>query len=206
MKSRQKDHKEMYGVYLRVSILSSLLICIALFSFVPYSEPTPYELKKEIVTMVEEINAEIDKYKEPPPEERPRVAIEAPDEIAEQDAEQTIGSTELVENIIRTIPTGPEIEIVAYYKLEKKPKLTNNPVPKYPEIVRRAGIEGKVFVKMLVDTSGLVMETQILKSSGNQMLDQAAVAAAMKSRFSPAWQRDQKVRVWVARKFEFKLQ
>jgi protein TonB len=58
---------------------------------------------------------------------------------------------------------------------------------------------------MLVDIDGSVREVKILKSSGNQMLDQSALAAARKSRFTPARQRDKFVRVWVSRPFKFLL-
>jgi protein TonB len=200
-----KDHKLSYGVYLRAGMVSSLVIFILLFLFIPYAEPEPFKLKKEIVTMVEEISAQIEKYEEPPPLERPKVAVEAESEIAEQEAVETIAATEFQEDIIRTIPTGPEIEIVPFYKVEVKPQIVSSPPPKYPELARKAGIEGKVVVKMLVDIDGSIMDVKILKSSGNTMLDQSAVQAAYKAKFTPAKQRDKLVRVWVSRPIDFKL-
>lgn len=199
-----RDHKTTYGVSLRVGMLSSVIITTLMFLLVPYAEVEPYKLRKEIVTMVEEIAAEMSKYEEPPPVERPKVAVAASEEIMEE-AVETIATTEFQEDIIRTTPTGPEIEIVPYYKVEVKPQPVYNPVPEYPELARRAGIEGKVVVKMLVDVDGSIMEVQIVKSSGNPMLDQAAVAAARKSKFTPAKQRDKFVRVWVSRPIDFKL-
>ena len=200
----RRDHKMMYGVYIRVGIFSSLVIFIVLFAFVPYSEPEPYKLRKEIVTMVEEITAQIDKYEEPPPVERPKVAVEAESEVAEE-AVETIATTEFQEDLIRTIPTGPEIEIVPYYKVEVKPKPVHIPTPKYPELARKAGIEGNTVVKALVNIDGTVMDVKILKSSGNQMLDQAALVAAKQSKFTPAKQRDKFVRVWVSIPIKFRL-
>ncbi|MGB3478827.1 MAG: energy transducer TonB [bacterium] len=199
-----RDLKMMYGVYLRVGMFSSLIIVILVFLFVPYTEPKPYKLKAEVVTMVEKITAEIEKYEEPPPKERPKVAVEAESEAVEE-AVETIATTEFQEDLIRTIPTGPEIEIVPYYKVEVKPKPIFNPKPKYPELAKKAGIEGTTVIKMLVDIDGSVREVKILKSSGNQMLDQAALVAAKKSKFTPAKQRDKFVRVWVSRPFKFLL-
>lgn len=199
-----KDHKIMYGVYLRVGIFSSIVIFILLFSFVPYTPPEPYKLKKEIVTMVEEISAQMDKYEEPPPVERPKVAVEAESEVAEE-AVETIAATEFQEDLIRTMPTGPDIEIVPYYKVEVKPEPINIPTPKYPELARKAGIEGNTVVKALVDIDGSIIEVKILKSSGNQMLDQAALVAAKKSKFTPAKQRDKFVRVYVSIPIKFRL-
>jgi len=199
-----RDLKMMYGVYLRVGMFSSLIIVILVFLFVPYAEPEPYKLKAEVITMVEQITAEIEKYEEPPPKERPKVAVEAESEVIEE-AVETIATTEFQEDLIRTIPTGPEIEIVPYYKVEVKPKPIYNPIPKYPELAKQAGIEGTTVIKMLVDIDGTVSEVKILKSSGNQMLDQAALVAAKQSKFTPAKQRDKFVRVWVSRPFRFLL-
>ncbi|MCK4251580.1 energy transducer TonB [candidate division WOR-3 bacterium] len=199
-----RDHKLMYGVYLRVGMFSSLVIFVMLFLFVPYAEPRPYELKKEIITMVEEISAMMEKFEEPPPVERPKVAIEAESEIAEE-AVETIAITEFQEDIIRTMPTGPEIEIVPYYKVEVKPKPIHIPKPRYPELARKAGIEGNTVIKALVNIDGTIIEAKVLKSSGNQMLDQAALAAARKAKFTPAKQRDKYVRVWVSIPIKFRL-
>lgn len=199
-----RDHKMMYGVYLRAGLLSSLILFILAFLFVPYADPEAYKLKREIVTMVEEISAQMDKYEEPPPLERPKVAVEAESEVAEE-AVETIADTEFEEDLIRTMPTGPDIEIVPYYKVEVKPKPIFQQKPRYPDLARRAGIEGQAVVKALVDIDGSVMDVQILKSSGNQMLDESALVAARRWKFSPAKQRDKYVRVYVSIPINFRL-
>jgi protein TonB len=186
-------------------MFSSIVIIILLFSFVPYTPPEPYKLKKEIVTMVEEISAVMDKYEEPPPEERPKVAVEAESEVAEEDIVETIAATEFQEDLIRTKPTGPEIEIVPFYKLEIVPKLKYLPKPKYPELARKAGIEGQTVVKALVDIDGSIMDVKVLKSSGNTMLDESALIAARRAKFTPAKQRDRFVRCWVTIPVRFRL-
>lgn len=199
-----KDHKAMYGVRLRVGLFSSVIIFAMLFVFVPYEEPQAYELKRDIATIIEYIPTEIDHIDEPPPQDRPNVVAEAADQVNDE-TQITIDNTDLIENPIRITPIGPDIEIVPYYKLEVKPKPVYSAVPLYPELPLKAGIEGTTVVKMLVDIDGRVIEVKILKSSGNQMLDQAAIAAAMKSTFTPAKQRDKLVRVWVARPVRFQL-
>ncbi|UCG30492.1 MAG: TonB family protein [candidate division WOR-3 bacterium] len=199
-----KDHKKMYGIYLRAGLLSSLVIFIILFILVPYAQPLPYELKHEVITMVEDISAYIDKYEEPPPAERPKVVAPA-ENIGDENVVETIPETEFTENPIRTRPIGPEIEIVPYYKVEVKPQPVVQAKPRYPDLVRRAGIEGQTVVKALVDIDGSIMDVQVLKSSGNQMLDEAALAAARSWRFSPAKQRDKYVRVYVSIPINFKL-
>ncbi len=201
-----RDHKKMYPIYLRVSILSSIAIIIALFVLVPYSSPTPYTRMPgdTLISIPNEFLQQINRYQEPPKLDRPKVAIIAESEAADE-AVETIASTELTERLINITPTGPDIEIVPYYRLEVKPTLVNNPVPIYPELAKKAGIEGTTSLQMLVDIDGSVTQVKILKSSGNQMLDAAAVAAARASRFTPAKQRDRFVRVWMSRRFEFRL-
>jgi len=201
-----RDHKLMYGVYFRTGMLLGIIILILLFLFVPYAEVEPYKLRKEIVTMVEQISAEIEKYEEPPPVERPKVAVAAAATEVAEEAVETIATTEFREDIIRTQPTGPEIEVIPYAKVEVKPKPISIPKPEYPELARKAGIEGKAIVEAIVDTDGSVMDARIFKSSGNPMLDEAAIAAARRSKFTPAKQRDMFVRVRVNIPFDFKLQ
>ena len=200
-----KDHKQMYGIYLRVGLLSSILLFILGFVAVPYNAPGPYELKREVITMIEEISAQIEKFDEPPPMERPKVAVEAESEIAEDEVVATIATTDFQEDPIRIRPTGPEIEIIPYYKVEVKPQPIVQAKPRYPDLARKAGIEGQTVVKALVDVDGSVMDVQILKSSGNQMLDEAALTAARNWKFSPAKQRDKFVRVYVSIPINFRL-
>uniref|UniRef100_A0A7V1EIJ2 Energy transducer TonB n=1 Tax=candidate division WOR-3 bacterium TaxID=2052148 RepID=A0A7V1EIJ2_UNCW3 len=201
-----RDYKLMYGVYFRTGMLLGIIILILLFLFVPYAEVEPYKLRKEIVTMVEQISAEIEKYEEPPPVERPKVAVAAAATEVAEEAVETIATTEFREDVIRTQPKGPEIEVIPYAKVEVKPKPISIPKPEYPELARKAGIEGKVIVEAIVDTDGSVIGAKIFKSSGNPMLDEAAIAAARRSKFTPAKQRDMFVRVRVNIPFEFKLQ
>jgi protein TonB len=58
--------------------------------------------------------------------------------------------------------------------------------PIYPEKTRRAGIEGRVVLKIFISATGAIRSTEVLVSSGNQALDQSAQQAVRASRFSPA--------------------
>ena len=66
------------------------------------------------------------------------------------------------------------------------PRVVSAMQPKYPSSARSAGIEGVVGVKMLVNASGKVTEAIVVRSSDNAALDEAAVAAVYKWRFTPA--------------------
>ncbi|MEO0102267.1 MAG: TonB family protein, partial [candidate division WOR-3 bacterium] len=109
---------------------------------------------------------------------------------------------------VETTPSPKEEtapEIVPYAKVEIKPNPISIPKPEYPEMARRAKIEGQTIVKVLVDIDGSVIDAQILKSSGNDALDEAALVAARQAKFSPAKQKDMPVKVWVSIPFNFYL-
>ncbi len=76
----------------------------------------------------------------------------------------------------------------------------------YPEIARRAGIEGTVTVCAQIGVNGEVVNTKILKSLGeNNGCDEAAVAAIKAVKWQPAKAKGQPVSVWVSIPVKFKL-
>ncbi len=88
--------------------------------------------------------------------------------------------------------------------IEKYPVPIYNPVPKYPEIARRSGIEGTVYIKMWVTKEGKVKQAEIVKSTSN-IFDQNAIDAAMLWKFTPAIMNNGPVSVWVTVPFKFRL-
>ncbi|MCI0433994.1 MAG: M56 family metallopeptidase [Gemmatimonadetes bacterium] len=67
----------------------------------------------------------------------------------------------------------------------------------YPPLLRDAGIGGEIVMWFLVDESGHVVKTQLFRTSGYPALDEAATRVAEVMRFSPAYNRDKPVPVWV---------
>lgn len=74
----------------------------------------------------------------------------------------------------------------------------------YPEIAKRAGIEGRVFVKAFIDESGNVVETEIIKGIGGGC-DQAALDAIEATKFKPGRKNGKPVKVQVSIPIMFKL-
>jgi protein TonB len=60
--------------------------------------------------------------------------------------------------------------------------------PRYPAAARKAGWEGIVLARVLVDTRGKAAVVSVRKSSGYSLLDEAVIKAVKKWRFSPATQ------------------
>lgn len=61
----------------------------------------------------------------------------------------------------------------------------SNPTPHYPLIARRRGIEGRVRIRLFVDSQGITRAVELIESSGHQILDHAALKAARKWTFRP---------------------
>ena len=93
-----------------------------------------------------------------------------------------------------------------FVAVEEQPVQLSAPLPKYPEIARKAEIEGSVWVKVLVDKSGNVRDAMILKESGaNAGFEEAALDAAKQTKWKPAMQNKQPVAVWVSYQIKFQL-
>ena len=75
----------------------------------------------------------------------------------------------------------------------------------YPEIAKRAGVEGKVYVLAFVDEQGTVANAKVIKGIGAGC-DEAALNAVMQTKFKPGKQRGVPVRVQVSIPIIFKLQ
>ncbi len=99
------------------------------------------------------------------------------------------------------IPTPDE-----FIAVEEQPVKIQDVLPKYPEIARKAGIEGSVWIKALVDKTGNVRDAIVLKPSGaNAGFEEAALEAAKQTKWKPAMQNKQPVMLWVSYEVKFKL-
>jgi protein TonB len=76
---------------------------------------------------------------------------------------------------------------------------------KYPEIARRAGLEGTVYILAYLNEEGIVVKTEIAKGIGGGC-DEEAEKAVKDTRFTPGKQRGKpvKVKVMIPVKFQLK--
>lgn len=70
------------------------------------------------------------------------------------------------------------------------PSILNKIDPIYPQGTRQAGIEGTVLLKIQILTTGRAGSISVSRSSGNEQLDSAAMAAVNQWSFVPAKDRD----------------
>jgi protein TonB len=76
--------------------------------------------------------------------------------------------------------------------------------PEYPEMERRAQIEGRVFLQFVVNEDGTVSEVRVTRGV-SPGLDAAAVAAVRRARFLPGRQNGRPVRVRFSLPINFRL-
>lgn len=88
--------------------------------------------------------------------------------------------------------------------IEKLPVPVSAPAPLYPDIARRAGLEGSVYVKVLVGNDGKVRSAEIAKST-NELFNDAALESARRWTFTPAVMANRTVSVWMTLPFRFRL-
>lgn len=107
-----------------------------------------------------------------------------------------------VDKIVGELLPTPD-EFVPYEEGPVQIKTVN---PVYPPIAQRAGVEGVVWVKALVDKEGKVRDVLIVKDSGaNAGFEEAAIDAAKKTVWKPAIANGQPIALWVTYKVEFVL-
>jgi periplasmic protein TonB len=80
-------------------------------------------------------------------------------------------------------PEGPvDVRVV-----EEVPMLLSHPVPRYPDILRQAGIEGRVVVEAVIDTAGRAERDGLrIASSSHALFSPEASALVLGSRYRPA--------------------
>ena len=87
------------------------------------------------------------------------------------------------------------------------PRVTSTAAPVYPQALRDAGIGGRVVVRGVIGTDGRVESAEVVRSSGNSILDNIALSAFYKWRFSPAKNdAGQKVRCYFVQGFPFVIE
>lgn len=153
------------------------------------------------------------------PVTKPTVGVPVPVPDAEVNPEQTIATQQELSEIQSpvvsqgdgdgSVAIEQDIQIEDedppdFVPVEQQPVPIKQVEPAYPEIARRAGVEGTVWVKILVDKEGKAKKAVVMKSD-NDIFNENAVKAALGWVFTPAMMNNGPVAVWAAVPFRFKL-
>lgn len=206
------DLRATYKRVLEISIIISLSILIFAFKFFPHLQDKGLAIEgpQELFT-VEDIQ-QTKQENRPPPPPKPPIPIEAPSDDVLEDIE--IEDTEIdFEAEIEAPPPPPKEDIeeepTYFVAVEEMPapiggiKSIQEKIV-YPEIAKRAGVEGKVYILAFVNEQGEVTKAQVIKGIGAGC-DEAALNAVLKTRFTPGKQRGKPVKVQVSIPIVFKL-
>jgi TonB family protein len=135
--------------------------------------------------------------------ERVAVWVEIPIVFTTRDAPSP-GAPPAREQVFTPMPVTPEpTRQPVFTPMTVRPELTNSAAitqllkEAYPPLLRDAGIGGRVSVWLYLNDNGVVQRLQVSQSSGRAELDQAALRVASGMRFTPAYNRDQRVPVWI---------
>jgi protein TonB len=212
-KNPKVDLKRKYRRVFETALIIALALLIIAFKYFPEFEQTELNLEgpQELV-QVEDVEA-TKQEAAPPPPPKPPIPIEAPSDEVLEDIE--ISETELDVNAEVAAPPPPveeeeeEVEPVFCVAVEQQPEPIGGleGIQKrivYPEIAKRAGVQGRVFVKAYVDENGNVVKVELLKGIGAGC-DEAAMEAVKNTKFSPGRQRGKPVKVQVSIPIVFKL-
>jgi len=102
------------------------------------------------------------------------------------------------------VPTGNDVFNEAI--VEEKPVVLSAPPPLYPELLRQAGIQGRVMVQAVIDTTGRAEPGSVrIMESPNPGFDQAARQYALKALFRPARVHGRAVRVLIQLPIDFRI-
>ncbi len=199
---RIKDHRKNYSLHLQIGLISSLAIFLIAFKITIESEPPeiiPIDIQEEVV--MEEV-IQTKQVETPPPPPRPPVPVEVPndevieDEILNLDAELDLdGPLDLPP----PPPPSDDVEDEIFVVVENPPELIGGLAGvqkriKYPEMARKAGIEGRVTIRFVVDKEGNIVNPQVIRGIGGGC-DEAALEALKGAKFKPGRQRGVPVNV-----------
>jgi len=185
------------------TIIALGILIISFYSFKKFE--SSFELPDQPDITIESIDIpQTQQFQRPPPPSRPSIPVEADDDDILDDV--TIEDTDVNIETMAELPPPPppeEDEIFEFFAVSEKPEIKHKETPVYPDLAKKAGIEGIVVVTVTIGKTGTVEDAKIFKSL--PMLDEAALAAAKKCTFKPAKQRDKFVKVKMNIPFHFKL-
>ena len=210
VKMKRKKHvslRDGAAQRLQLGIIGALGIAIALFVFLGNVSLKPAKItarSKRIPLIIDPLIVEPEIIEPPRVDSKVAEIIKAEnDEKADTilpgvnvDFNQHIGEGR-IKKTFEDLPIPPVDAI--------KPQLIGDLDLEYPERMITIEAEGLVIVGAALDTFGRVFDTRVLKSSGFTELDNAAVEAVRKARFSPAMQHDKPLAVKISVPVRFSL-
>lgn len=211
-KKPEADLRRYYTVILELGLLLTLVIFLVAVKVEFRGEP-PTEIvlnEQEIVEMEEVIQTR--QIETPPPPPRPPVPVEVPNDEIIEEIDINIDADLSLDGPLNLPPPPPpaDDEEDFFTVVENMPELIGGLAGlqsriTYPEMARKAGIEGRVFLQFIVNERGEVENPRVIRGIGGGC-DEEALKAIKNAKFRPGLQRGRPVRVQYNLPVVFKLQ
>jgi protein TonB len=206
-----------YAINMKIGIVTALLIFTILFRIdINLASDIEFNvIDQELISMDEIIQTE--QLTKPPPPPRPPVPVEVPNDEIIDDLDLNLDVSLDMDLALELPPPPPKPSTIddevdepeIFLVVEEEPKLIGGleglqKSIKYPEIARKAGIEGRVFIQFVVGEDGSV-QNPIVTRGIHPALDEVALEAVKKAKFIPGKQRGRAVKVQYSLPITFRL-
>ena len=213
-KHTRADLRKYYTLFYEMGLIAVLLIFIVAMKvdFKAEKKKVTFTDRQEVFKMEEVIQTK--QIERPPPPPRPPVPVAVPnDEIIEEEILDINADLDFDQKM--ELPPPPEDpadeqEEDFFVAVEQMPELIGGLSRlqsniRYPELARKAGIEGRVIVQFIVTENGTVEEPRVIRGIGGGC-DEEALRAVKEAKFEPGRQRGKPVRVQYSLPVVFRLQ
>lgn len=210
-KKPQADLRNYYTVFLQLGMVAVLLIFIVAMKVEFVSEKQEVDLVQEQEVIEMEEVTQTKQEEKPPPPPRPQVPVEVPnDEIIEDQEINIDAEINMDEPLPEPEEPQEEEEEDFFVAVENMPELKGGlgelqKKIRYPEMARKAGIEGRVIIQFIVNEEGKVEDPRVVRGIGGGA-DEEALRVVKEAEFEPGRQRGKPVRVQYSLPITFRLQ
>ncbi|MGB4097777.1 MAG: TonB family protein [bacterium] len=203
------EQKEILRRRDRISLDWAILMAIILHTLILYIPPIAKFETQRVWQQEQKETMQMARYSPPPPppEEMPaeqqvqkkqqvlakpipqREAVDLDNIVVVEDDFELVYDPADLETIEFADPQALPDEPLRVGGDVRAPTILKRVEPKYPEIARRARIQGLVILEAIIDKNGNVRDVKVIKSL-NSLCDEAAVEAAKQWKFEPGTQND----------------
>ncbi len=213
-KNPKADLEKRKGIYVELGLIIALAAALVAFNVKSYDQEEIEVTERTVIDEVEEIVLQTQQEETPPPPEpeAPEVITEVHviDNDQESDNEIGIISMDLTDDIELgdAVAAAPEDEDevkedIVYVVVEQVAEfpggeealykyLKDNIV--YPNIARQTGIEGKVYIRFVVEKDGSISNVKVMRDIGGGCGEEAMRVVKSMPKWKPAKQQTRTVR------------
>jgi len=202
-----------YNIILEGGLIVTLLLLLFAFKANFASDQGDVQLVKEQETVKMEEVIQTKQVKTPPPPPRPPVPVEVPNDEVVEDEILNLNADLNMDDKLDVPPPPPEEEEEdeekVFVVVEKQPELKGGigglqKKIEYPEMARKAGIEGRVIIQFVVNEQGQVVNPRVVRGIGGGC-DKEALRVVKTAQFTPGMQRGRPVKVQYTLPITFQL-